>query len=74
MISNGTIFSGGHPVQFLKQARSLVIADQRASISYVKRKLQIGCNRAASLMEDLEKIWVVSPMGQTGTRTVIATA
>lgn len=54
------------------QARDLVIADRKASISYVQRKLQIGYNRAARLLEAMEVAGIVSPMNSSGVRDVLA--
>lgn len=65
-----TIYTDGQPDPLLEQARALVIADGKASISYVQRKLQIGYNHAARLLEDLEALGVVGPMNASGLREV----
>lgn len=55
-----------------EQARAIVIGEQKASISLVQRHLRIGYNRAASLLEEMEKRGVVSTMNNTsGMRTVL---
>ena len=54
------------------QAVAIVIKDRKASISLVQRHLQIGYNRAARLIEDMETKGVVSPMNNSGHRTVLA--
>ena len=69
--SGVTIYTDGQPDPLLEQARALVVAEQKPSISYIQRKLQIGYNRAASLLEDLEKLGVVSPMHSSGQRDVL---
>ena len=46
--------------------------DRKASISYVQRKLLIGYNRAARLLESMEKAGVVSAMRADGTREVVS--
>ena len=52
-------------VQFVTQSR-------KASISAVQRKLRIGYNRAARMIESMETAGVVSEMGTNGSREVIA--
>ncbi|MDP2805055.1 MAG: DNA translocase FtsK 4TM domain-containing protein [Gallionellaceae bacterium] len=54
------------------QAVALVLKSRRASISYVQRDLRIGYNRAARLIEHMEKAGVVSAMQHNGNREVIA--
>lgn len=60
-----------HPL--LDVARDLVITDQKASISYVQRKLNVGYNDAATLLDTLELEGVVSKPGPDFTRTVLST-
>jgi hypothetical protein len=55
----------------LEQAKDIVIAQGKASISLIQRHLQIGYNRAARLLESLESLGYVSAMDNTGARTVI---
>jgi S-DNA-T family DNA segregation ATPase FtsK/SpoIIIE len=54
------------------QAVAVVTRDKKASTSYVQRRLQIGYNRAASLIERMEKEGVVSPANHSGKREVLA--
>ena len=54
------------------EAVHYVCQSRRASISSVQRKLRIGYNRAARLIEAMEMAGVVSPMGSNGQREVIA--
>ncbi len=56
------------------QAVALVLKSRRASISYVQRDLRIGYNRAARLIEQMEKAGIVSAMQHNGNREVIAPA
>lgn len=58
----------------IAQARDMLIADKRASTSYLQRKLQIGYNKAASLIERFEREGVISPPDATGKRTVLIDA
>ena len=54
------------------QAVAIVTESRRASISYVQRRLKVGYNRAASMIEDMEKAGVVSAVQSNGTREVLA--
>ena len=54
------------------QAVEIVLKSRRASISLVQRHLRIGYNRAARLVEQMEKAGVVTPMQSNGNREVIA--
>lgn len=52
-------------------AVEIVIKSQKASISAVQRKLKIGYNRSARLMEEMEDNGIVSEMNQNGMRDVL---
>ena len=54
------------------EAVSFVIQTRKASISSVQRKLRVGYNRAARLVEQMEASGVVSEMGSNGNRDVLA--
>ena len=56
------------------EAVSFVTESRRASISAVQRKLRIGYNRAARMIETMEMAGVVSEMGTNGSREVLANA
>lgn len=56
------------------QAVEVVIRTRRPSISLVQRHLRIGYNRAARLIEQMERAGLVSPMGSNGNRDVIVPA
>lgn len=53
------------------QAVALVLKSRRASISLVQRQLRIGYNRAARLIEQMEKAGLVSTMQSNGNREVL---
>ena len=53
------------------QAVQIVLQNKRASISLVQRHLRIGYNRAARLIEDMEKAGMVTPMASNGNREII---
>lgn len=54
------------------EAVRIVTENRRASISLVQRRLRIGYNRAARMMEEMEAAGVVSSMDNNGTREVLA--
>ena len=54
------------------EAVQFVTESRKASISAVQRKLRIGYNRAARMIESMESAGVVSEMGTNGSRDVIA--
>jgi S-DNA-T family DNA segregation ATPase FtsK/SpoIIIE len=54
------------------QAVAIVTRDGKASTSYVQRRLQIGYNRAASLIERMEREGVVSAANHAGKRDILA--
>ena len=54
------------------QAVAVVTRDRKASTSYIQRRLQIGYNRAASLIERMEKEGVVGMANHAGKREVLA--
>ncbi|MBZ6076995.1 DNA translocase FtsK, partial [Microvirga puerhi] len=53
------------------QAIAVVLRDKKASTSYIQRRLQIGYNRAASLMERMEKEGIVGPANHAGKREIL---
>ncbi len=53
------------------RAVAVVIRDRKASTSYVQRRLQIGYNRAASLIERMEREGVVGPANHAGKRDIL---
>jgi S-DNA-T family DNA segregation ATPase FtsK/SpoIIIE len=64
--------SGGEMDVLYDEAVKIVTESRRASISLVQRRLRIGYNRAARMMEEMEASGVVSTMDQSGSREVLA--
>lgn len=56
------------------QAVAVVLKNRRASISLVQRHLKIGYNRAARILEQMEKSGLVSPMATNGNRDILVPA
>ena len=65
---------GGETDALYDQAVAIVTESRKASISYVQRRLKIGYNRAARIIEDMEAAGVVTPVQANGSREVIAPA
>ncbi|WP_284306903.1 DNA translocase FtsK [Hydrogenophaga electricum] len=62
---------GGEKDPLYDQAVAIVLQDRKASISYVQRKLKIGYNRAARLLEDMENAGLVSALTSSGQRDIL---
>jgi S-DNA-T family DNA segregation ATPase FtsK/SpoIIIE len=56
------------------RAVAVVTRDGKASTSYIQRRLQIGYNRAASLIERMEQEGVVGPANHAGKREILVSA
>jgi len=65
---------GGEKDPLYDQAVEIVVRTRRPSISLVQRHLRIGYNRAARLIEDMERSGLVSPMQSNGNREVLVPA
>jgi len=63
--------SGGEKDELYDEAVAHVLKTRRASISSVQRQLRIGYNRAARLIEDMERAGLVSEMQTNGSREVL---
>ena len=72
--SEGGVMGGGESDAMYDQAVAIVLQHKRASISLVQRHLRIGYNRAARLLEQIEKSWLVSSMSTNGNRDIIVPA
>src|SRR5688572_25978208 len=64
----------GAAADLYAQAVQVVVRDRKASTSYIQRRLQIGYNRAASLMERMEKEGVVGAPNHSGKREILIEA
>ena len=54
-----------------ERAVALVLRDRKTSVSYVQRQLRIGYNRAANLVERMEKEGIITPAGHMGKREIV---
>ena len=62
----------GEQDKLYDEAVAIVTESRRASISYVQRRLKIGYNRAARIVEDMEAAGVVTQVQSNGNREVLA--
>ena len=77
---NSTVLPGEKPAgangeevdALYDEAIAIVTQTRKASISYVQRRLKIGYNRAARMIEEMEAAGVVSAMQSNGSREVLA--
>jgi S-DNA-T family DNA segregation ATPase FtsK/SpoIIIE len=68
---DGDLF-GGSEEDLLERAIQAVLTDGKASTSYVQRRLGIGYNKAANLIEIMEKKGIVGPpMGASAKREIL---
>ena len=72
LTGEGGVMGGGEGDAMYDQAVAIVLQHKRASISLVQRHLRIGYNRAARLLEQMEKSGLVSSMSTNGNRDIIA--
>ncbi len=70
---NGNDADDGEQDILYDQAVEIVLQSRRASISSVQRRLKIGFNRAARLIDSMEAAGLVGPM-ENGTREVLVEA
>jgi DNA segregation ATPase FtsK/SpoIIIE, S-DNA-T family len=65
---------GGEQDALYDEAVKIVTSERKPSISYVQRRLKIGYNRAARLLESMEQAGVVGPLQPNGSREILAPA
>lgn len=57
--------------ELYEDAREIILTDKKTSISYLQRKLQIGYNRSANIIEQLQEMGVLSAPNNKGQRDII---
>ena len=70
-VFDNTAMGAGEGGDLYQQAVQVVTRDRKASTSYIQRRLQIGYNRAASLMERMEQEGVVGQANHAGKREIL---
>jgi S-DNA-T family DNA segregation ATPase FtsK/SpoIIIE len=72
--TDGGASEGGEQDALYDEAVKIVTSERKPSISYVQRRLKIGYNRAARLLESMEAAGVVGPLQTNGSREILAAA
>jgi len=62
---------GGSGDRMYDEACSVVLRDRKVSTSYIQRRLAIGYNKAATLIERMENEGVISPANHAGKREIL---
>ncbi|CCE05376.1 DNA translocase [Bradyrhizobium sp. STM 3843] len=70
-VFDATGMGGGGGDDLFTQAVAIVKRDRKASTSYIQRRLQIGYNKAASLMERMEQEGIVGQANHAGKREIL---
>lgn len=70
--AGATLTPSGEMDPLYDEAVQIVTSSRRASISSLQRRMRIGYNRAARIIEDMESAGVVSTMNSAGNRQVLA--
>ena len=70
-ISSGSSDSYTELDELYEEAKNVVMSDRKTSISYLQRKLQIGYNRSARIIEQLEGEGVLSTANTKGVREIL---
>lgn len=71
VFDKGEMGGGGSDEELYVQAVAIVQADKKASTSYIQRRLRIGYNRAASLIDRMEQEGIISAADHVGRREVL---
>lgn len=71
---DGNDGGGGSEGDLYERAKHIVLSEKKTSISYLQRRLGVGYNKAATLMEELEDNGIVGPdPGNSGKREILVT-
>nr|WP_236860804.1 DNA translocase FtsK [Campylobacter sp. RM6137] len=69
--SGGSLEFSGEIDELYNEAKEIVLSEEKTSISYLQRRLKVGYNRAASIVEQLEQNGVLTPPNAKGQRDII---
>ena len=57
--------------ELYEEAKEIILSEQKTSISYLQRRLKIGYNKAANIIEQMEKMGILSPVNAKGQRDIL---
>ena len=57
--------------ELYEEAKEIILSEQKTSIGYLQRRLKIGYNKAANIIEQMEKMGVLSPVNAKGQREIL---
>ncbi len=57
--------------ELFEDAKEIVLTEKKTSISYIQRRLRIGYNRAATIVEQLEQMGILSEVNAKGNREIL---
>ena len=58
--------------ELYEDAKEVVLTEKKTSISYIQRRLRIGYNRAATIVEQLEQTGILSEVNAKGNREILS--
>ena len=65
------LYGGDKDKALFQQALAIIKRDKKCSISYIQRQLRIGYNKAANIIEEMERKGILSSPGNTGKREIL---
>ncbi len=68
---DGALEDVGELDELFEEAKRIILEEKRTSISYLQRRLQIGYNRAANIIEQMERMGILSPPNSKGQREIL---
>lgn len=68
---DSTSFADGELDELYEEAKNIVLSEEKTSISYIQRRLRIGYNRAATIIEQLQNMGVLTEPNAKGQRDII---
>ena len=69
--SSSSSKDSGELDELFDEAKAIVLNERKSSISYIQRRLNIGYNRAATIVEQLEAMGILSSQNAKGQREII---